>query len=236
MKLTIIETGHVPDPLRARFKSYPDMFSAMFARHGAGISADFVPILEGAPLPDPAGLEGVLITGSPAGVYDDMAWMDPLRVFIRRLYERRTKMVGICFGHQIIADALGGDVRKSEKGWGLGRHAYEVVPARPHFAPGVDSLSIACSHQDQVIAPPASARVVLRSDFAPNAGLVYDNGAILTFQPHPEFEDDYATALIDLRAGRVDEDTLAAAHDSMKTPSDSAVLARAISQFLVAGP
>ena len=234
MKLTIIETGHVPDPLRARFKSYPDMFGAMFARQGVAISADIVPVADGAPLPDPAGLEGVLITGSPAGVYDDLPWMDPLRAFIRRLYERRTKTVGICFGHQIIADALGGDVRKSEKGWGLGRHTYEVVPAPPHFAPEVASLSIACSHQDQVIAPPASARVVLRSDFAPNAGLVYDNGAILTVQPHPEFEDDYARALIDLRAGRADEDTLAAAHESMKTPSDSTVLARAISRFLAA--
>lgn len=233
MKLTIIETGHVPDSLRARFKSYPDMFEAMFARHGAGIAAQSVPVVDGAPLPDPAGLEGVLITGSPAGVYDALPWMDPLRAFIRRLYERRTRTVGICFGHQIIADALGGDVRKSEKGWGLGRHSYDVVPARPHFAPGVETLSIACSHQDQVITPPASARVVLRSDFAPNAGLVYDNGAILTFQAHPEFDDDYARALIDLRAGRAGEDTLNAARESMKMPSDSAVLARAISQFLL---
>lgn len=234
MKLTIIETGHVPEALRARFQSYPDMFRTMFARHGAGIRADFVPVLNGAPLPDPAGLEAVLITGSPAGVYDDLPWMNPLRDFIRRAYEKRTKMVGICFGHQIVADALGGDVRKSEKGWGLGRHAYEVVPSRPHFAPGAPSLAVACSHQDQVITPPPSARVVLRSDFAPNAGLLYDNGATLTFQPHPEFEDDYASALIDLRHGKVAEDTLNAAHESMKIPSDSAVLARAIGQFLAA--
>lgn len=234
MKLTIIETGYVPEALRARFKSYPDMFSTMFARHGGGMTTDFVPILKGAPLPDPAGLEAVLITGSPAGVYDDLPWMNPLRDFIRRAYGKRTKMVGICFGHQIVADALGGKVRKSEKGWGLGRHTYEVVPSRPHFVPGVASLSVACSHQDQVITPPPSARVVLRSDFAPHAGLLYGNGAVLTFQPHPEFEDDYASALIDLRRGKVAEDTLEAAHRSMKTPSDSAVLARAISAFLAA--
>lgn len=234
MKLTIIETGYVPEPLRARFKSYPDMFNAMFARYGAGIKTDFVSVLEGAPLPDPAGLDGVLITGSPAGVYDDFAWMNPLRDFIRRAYQARTRMVGICFGHQIIADALGGDVRKSEKGWGLGRHTYEVVPSRPHFAPGPAILSIACSHQDQVIAPPPAARVVLRSAFAPNAGLLYDNGAALTFQPHPEFDDDYASALIDLRRGKVDQETLEAAHASMSTRSDSAVLAKAISSFLLA--
>lgn len=234
MKLTIIETGHVPERLRARFKSYPDMFSAMFARHGNGLEVAFVSVIDGAPLPDPAELEGVLITGSPAGVYDDLPWMNPLRDFIGRAHEKRTKMVGICFGHQIIADALGGEVRKSEKGWGLGRHTYEVVPSRPHFAPGASSLSVACSHQDQVITPPSCARVVLRSDFAPNAGLLYDNGAILTVQPHPEFDDDYAKALIDLRRDKVDEGTVTAAHESMEKPSESALLAKAISRFLFA--
>ena len=148
--------------------------------------------------------------------------MDPLRNFIRRAHERGTKMVGICFGHQIIADALGGDVRKSEKGWGLGRH----------FVPGVDKLAIACSHQDQVITPPPMAKVILRSAFAPNAGLSYAGGNILSFQPHPEFEDDYSKALIDLRRGKVSEDVIEAAHDSMKTRSDSAILSHAISRFL----
>ena len=232
MNLAIIETGLVPEPLRGRFRPYPEMFATMLARHGARIAPDFVPVLEGAPLPDPDGLDAVLITGSPAGVYDPLPWMDPLRNFIRRAHERGTKMVGICFGHQIIADALGGDVRKSEKGWGLGRHVYEVLPDHPHFVPGVDKLAIACSHQDQVIMPPPMAKVILRSAFAPNAGLSYAGGNILSFQPHPEFEDDYSKALIDLRRGKVSEDVIEAAHDSMKTRSDSAILSHAISRFL----
>ncbi|UYQ71806.1 type 1 glutamine amidotransferase [Pelagibacterium flavum] len=232
MYLTIIETGLVPEPLRGRFRPYPEMFATMLARHGAGITPRFVPVLEGAPLPDPAKQEAVLITGSPAGVYDPLPWMNPLRDFIRQAHESGTKMVGICFGHQIIADALGGDVRKSEKGWGLGRHVYDVMPVHPHFVPGVEKLAIACSHQDQVIAPPPMARVILRNEFAPNAGLVYAGGKILSFQPHPEFEDDYASALIDLRRGKVSDDTVEAAHDSMKTRSDSVVLSGAISRFL----
>lgn len=233
MNLTIIETGLVPEPLRGRFRPYPEMFSTMLARHGAGITADFLPVLDGAPLPDPARLDAVLITGSPAGVYDPLPWMDPLRDFIRRAHQRGTRMVGICFGHQIIADALGGEVRKSEKGWGLGRHVYEVVADQPHFAPGVGQMAIACSHQDQVITPPPMAKVILRNAFAPNAGLSYAGGTILSFQPHPEFEDDYASALIDLRRSKVSEELIDAAHDSMKTASDSALLSRAISRFLL---
>ena len=86
--------------------------------------------------------------------------------------------------------------------------------------------------RDQVIAPPPMAKVVLRNEFAPNAGLAYAGGNILSFQPHPEFEDDYSSALIDLRRGKVSEDTIEVAHDSMKTRSDSAILSQAISRFL----
>lgn len=230
--LTIIETGEVPAALVHRFPAYPDMFRSMFERDGTRFSYQIVKIREGAPLPDPATLDAILITGSPAGVYEDHRWLPPLRQFITAAYGARTKMAGICFGHQIVADALGGTVKKSEKGWGLGRHTYEVVTFRPHFDLPRASLSIACSHQDQVVTPPAEARTILRSEFAPHAGLVYANGAVLTVQPHPEFEDAYAKALVDLRTGQTGSDIIAAAQSSFCQPSDSPLLARAISRFL----
>ena len=124
-------------------------------------------------------------------------------------------MLGICFGHQIMADALGGDVRKSEKGWGLGRHVYGVTK-RPAFLGGdLPELAIACSHQDQVIVPPAEAEVFLASDFTPNAGLVYRNGAAISLQPHPEFEDDYTLALAELRRGKAPDEVIETALASM---------------------
>ncbi|RYI13259.1 MAG: type 1 glutamine amidotransferase, partial [Acetobacteraceae bacterium] len=124
MKLTIIQTGDVPAPLRPRFGPYRKMFEQMFDRTGLGFSCELVAVSDGEPFPDPSLLEGVVITGSPAGVCDDLPWLDPLRSFIRAAYGNRTPILGVCFGHQIMADALGGDVRKSEKGWGLGRHSY----------------------------------------------------------------------------------------------------------------
>ena len=152
MKLTIIQTGEVPLPLRPRFGAYSPMFARMFESAGQAFDYETVAVFDGAPFPDPAALDGILITGSAAGVYDDhFAWMEPLRAFIRAAYAARTPMLGICFGHQIMADALGGDVRKSEKGWGLGRHIYGVTK-RPAFLGGdLPELAIACSHQDQVI-------------------------------------------------------------------------------------
>ena len=155
MKLTILQTGDVPLPLRDRFGPYPEMFHRMFAEAGAGFDYETVRAHDGVPLPDPASLEGILITGSAAGVYEDHPWLEPLRDFIREAYAANTPMLGICFGHQLMADALGGDVRKSEKGWGVGRHVYGVT-RRPSFLGGdLPEFAIACSHQDQVIIPPA---------------------------------------------------------------------------------
>ncbi|ODT77672.1 MAG: glutamine amidotransferase [Pelagibacterium sp. SCN 64-44] len=235
MKLTIIQTGDVPAPLRERFGPYHQMFRAMFEATGGDFTYEAVLASDGEALPDPAGLEAIVITGSPAGVYDDLPWIGPLAGFIRGAYAANTPMLGICFGHQIMADALGGDVRKSEKGWGMGRHRYEVL-ARPAFmASAPETLSVACSHQDQVIAPPETAEVILASDFTPNAGLAYGNGRALSFQPHPEFSDDYAVALAELRRGRAPDEVVDRALASIAKPSDSADLARYIGRFFKGG-
>ncbi len=231
MKITIIQTGEVPAPLAPRFGSYPAMFERMFDATGRGFSYEVVAASSGDALPDPSRLEGIVITGSPAGVYEDHPWLDPLRDFIRRAYAANTPMLGICFGHQIMADALGGVVTKSKKGWGIGRHTYQVK-ARPDFmADAPQALSVACSHQDQVIVPPADAEVILASEFTPNAGLAYSNGAALSFQPHPEFEDDYAQALAEMRRGLAPDGVVDGAVASLERPSDSRALAGYIARF-----
>ena len=233
MKLTIIQTGAVPEPLRERFGPYPVMFRRMFEEAGEAFDYETVPVHDGAPFPEAAALEGIIITGSAAGVYDShYAWMNPLRDFIRAAYASRTPMLGICFGHQIMADALGGDVRKSEKGWGLGRHSY-AVRSRPAFlGTQAPELRIACSHQDQVLAPPSEAEVFLASDFTPNAGLVYRNGAALSLQPHPEFRYDYTLALAELRRGKAPDDVVDTAVSSLRTASDSKETAGYLGVFL----
>jgi GMP synthase-like glutamine amidotransferase len=236
MKLTVIQTGDVPESLRSEFGPYPPMFARMFERIGAHYDYDVVRVLDGAPFPDPATLDAILLPGSAAGVYDDhFTWMAPLRQFIRAAYAARTPMVGVCFGHQIMADALGGAVRKSDKGWGLGRHTYAVRNRPAFMTAAAETLSVACSHQDQVIVPPPDAEVILASDFTPNAGLFYRNGAALSVQPHPEFDDGYTRALAELRRGKAPDAVVETALDSLGRNSDSASLARHIAAFLSKG-
>ena len=232
MKLTILQTGDVPAPLRGRFGPYPPMFERMFAAAGHAFTYETVPVYDGADFPVLSNVEAVLITGSAAGVYDDHFWLDPLRAFIRTAYAAEVPMLGICFGHQIMAAALGGDVRKSEKGWGLGRHTYQVK-SRPGFlATDLPALSIACSHQDQVIVPPPDAEVFLGSEFTPNAGLAYAGGRALSLQPHPEFVDDYSLALVELRRGKATDDVVETAIASLANPSHSLEVAGWLGNFL----
>jgi GMP synthase-like glutamine amidotransferase len=233
MKLTLIQPTEVPETLRPKFGPYAPMFHRMFGREG--FEFETVRLSEGHPLPDPASLDAVLITGSSAGVYDNhLTWMEPLRAFVRKAYADRTPMLGICFGHQIMADALGGDVRKSDKGWGLGRHVYDVTARPPMIGGELPEFAIACSHQDQVITPPAEAEVFMRSHFTPNAGLYYRSGRAMSLQPHPEFEDDYTVALAELRRGKAPDETIDTAIKSVSRASDSAEVAGYLGAFLKA--
>ncbi len=233
MKITIVEVGRVPSAYEARFETYPQMFMAMFAESGQPFSFETVHVLDGEALPAPDSLEGIVITGSPAGVYEDHVWLEPLRGFIRAAYAAETPMVGICFGHQIIADALGGVVQKSEKGWGLGRHSYNIV-GQPEFLAGApDILNLVCSHQDQVIVAPVDAEVILASEFAPNAGLAYRSGKAISFQPHPEFSDDYVKALVEFRRGIISAAEYETAMASFAERSDSALVRGYIAQFML---
>ena len=229
-RITIIETGFVNERNHARYGSYPQMFQRMIRAADASTDFDVVSIASGEPLPDPNALQAILITGSSVGVYDKLDWIAPLEDFVRNAYAGQIPMVGVCFGHQLIAQALGGVVYKSEKGWGIGRHLYQVVPGS-----GVidgEQIAIACSHQDQVVEPPADARTFLFSEFTPHAGLLYANGVTLSVQPHPEFDVGYAYACCELREGRAPESVVRTAKASLAEPLDSDLLGGAITRFL----
>jgi len=233
-RITIIETGLVRERNRERHGSYPQMFQRMIRAEDASIDFDVVSVVSGEPLPRPDTLQAILITGSAAGVYDGLDWIVPLEKFVRSAYAGQIPMVGVCFGHQLMAQALGGTVRKSEKGWGIGRHVYDVMPGN-----GVidgDRIAIAASHQDQVIEPPPGARTILFSAFTEHAGLLYGNGSALSVQPHPEFDAGFAHVCCELREGHAPDALVAEAKASLAEPVDNARLGGAITRFLTRGP
>ncbi|MAI90263.1 homoserine O-succinyltransferase [Ponticaulis sp.] len=235
MRLTIVETGLPPEDIRDDYPGgYPVMFEALFAKSDPEMTFETVSVVKGDALPDPEGLEAILITGSAFGVYDETPWMRPLKEWIGFAAEQKVPMIGICFGHQVIADALGGDVRKSDKGWGLGRHTYQVETQPAWMGPDArDTFSVGVSHQDQVLAPPADATILAGNEFAPHAALIYSRGPILSFQGHPEFDDKFLTDLYEARKGRpLSQAQVDDALSSFKTPDDNDLMARWMVSFL----
>lgn len=225
MKIAILETGVPPPPLAETFGDYPAMFADLL---GDSYSTETFDVQQGH-LPDPSGHDAILITGSPAGVYEPLSWIEPLMDFIRGASDK--KMIGVCFGHQVMAQALGGNVIKSPKGWAAGLNRYEVVRPQP-WTNGERRIAIPASHQDQVVVQPPNTTVVAASDFTPLAALAWDHRPAISFQFHPEFAPAYAKALIEKRYDRVNEPDAAIA--SLDAPNDNELVAGWIRRFLAA--
>jgi GMP synthase (glutamine-hydrolysing) len=222
MKIGILQTGKSHQSLLDKFGDYPDLFKTFLD------SEDFVfetyPVLEMIFPKSTDECDGWLITGSRHGVYENHEWLPPLREFIKRIYKNKTPLVGICFGHQIIAQALGGVVEKFKDGWSVGANKYKFEDK---------DVTLNAWHQDQVIVPPAIAKTVMTNEFCKFAGLNYDE-KIITFQPHPEFNSDYVDGLIENRGkGIVPGDLLVAAKSKLDISNDNDLLATKILSFFV---
>ena len=227
MKIGLLETGEPPEDLQPEFGRYGGMFQDLL-----GPGHDYVTYdVQAGQLPaDPDECDAYIVTGSSAGVYDDLPWIAPLKAFL--VEARQQPLVGVCFGHQVMAEAFGGKVVKSDKGWGVGLHAYDVAE-RPVWMDGDPKIAAPASHQDQVIEIPPGARAVAGSAFTPAGVLVYDDRPAISMQFHPEFDPAYAAALIEARRGtRYTDPQADAAIASLDKPNDNARVAGWIEAFL----
>ena len=233
ISIGILETGVPPTDLADRFGRYDAMVRRMLGEGQDLRTYGFrtYAVAAGELPARPEDHDAYVVTGSSAGVYDDLPWIAPLEAFIRSAHGRAA-LVGLCFGHQVLAEALGGRVEKSRKGWGLGLHDYDVTAVQP-WMDGVRRVSVAASHQDQVVAAPPGAAVLCASAFTPHAGLSYAGGRAISFQFHPEFERGMAEALVELRRARLPDpaeaDRMLA---SLAGPSDAPRIAGWIRRFL----
>ncbi|NNE89828.1 MAG: type 1 glutamine amidotransferase [Silicimonas sp.] len=164
-----------------------------------------------------------LLSGSRHGAYDDVPFIPPLEQLIRDIHNARVPMVGICFGHQIVAQALGGKVIKSPRGWNCGRNLYRF---------GSAEKILNAWHQDEVVAAPPEAEVVGSSPRCEISMIRY-KGKTFTVQPHPEFDDEALKIVMDGPSSKLlTAKELKSVRDGLGTPHDNAWMAGEITQFL----
>lgn len=220
MKIGILQTGHPPDQLRDDYGDYAKIFAKLLDGKGLTFAAyDVEAMVFPKAITD---CDGWLITGSKHGAYEDHPFIPPLEEFIRDAYAASVPMVGVCFGHQIIAQALGGKVVKHPDGWVVGRHSYDWQGRE---------VAMNAWHQDQVVERPVSANLCGTSDFCENAALVYDN-RIFTIQAHPEFDAEFTSKLANIRGqGIVPKPLLDQLQADKGLPIDNHMIADQIAIF-----
>ena len=222
MQIGILQTGESPDALRADMGDYPDFFETLLA--GKGLTFRRWAVLRNDFPASVTDCDGWLITGSRFGAYEPHDWIPPLEDFIRAAYAAHIPVVGICFGHQIIAQAMGGKVEKYAGGWSVGPTEYDF---------GDQSYTLNAWHQDQVVKKPETARVLASTAFCQNAALLYED-RMFSVQPHPEFRKEFMEGLIKFRGpGLVPDATLADATARIETPLDSPSMADRIAEFFL---
>jgi GMP synthase-like glutamine amidotransferase len=220
LKIGILQTGHAPDAMRPDTGDYADLFKQLLGDQGFEFETYDVVDMQ---FPENVlAADGWLLTGSKHGAYEDHPFIAPLETFIRDAYAAGSPMVGICFGHQIIAQALGGKVEKFPGGWAVGRQTYDWQG---------DTVALNAWHQDQVTQRPTGADIVATNDFCENAALVYGD-RVFTVQAHPEFENAFTNRLGDERGeGVVPAPLLTAARAAANMPIDNTRIADQMTRF-----
>ncbi|MGJ8625679.1 MAG: type 1 glutamine amidotransferase [Sulfitobacter sp.] len=219
MKIGILITGHPPENMMDG-GPYDKYFARLLGEDDFTYEAWTV--VDGELPKSVNDAEGWLITGSKHGAYEPHDWIPPLEQFVRDSYAAHVPMIGVCFGHQVIAQAMGGKVEKFKDGWSVGRTEYDINGQK---------YALNAWHQDQVVERPDSAQVIGSTDFCENAALLYDD-RMWTIQPHPEYGHDFIEGLITTRGkGVVPDAQLEAATETLGAPLNNTDIAAEMAAF-----
>ena len=226
----ILQCGEVPDTLSAQFPDYNEMIEIGLKRADHNIHCITFRVLDGE-IPHPAACDAWITTGSRFSVNDPNEWTEKFSEFVSDVHKLKIPFVGICYGMQMMAKALGGTVEYAEKGWGVGVATSTVYEKAPWMANPKEAANLVVSHQEQVTELPAEAVLLAGSDFCPN-GIFQVGSSMLGIQGHPEFTTDYSRALMDVRRNIIPAEAVEAGMDSLSKRADGSWAFDSIISFI----
>lgn len=212
MKIGILNA--VPARFLIDDQTDPEKFEQLFSSIGAPVELSIYEAAAGELPESVEACDVFLITGSPHSVYDDEPWIAGLEKFVQRCFAQHKKLVGICFGHQLIAQALGGQVVKSDQGWVLGLHPINLTAAKPWLSPEQSRCSLYFVNEDQVVTLPPRAELIGGNELCPYT-LFSIGRQVLCIQAHPEQPERFLRLVTDYLGKRVSPDVRTAALASL---------------------
>ena len=234
--LGILETGIIDDHLTRIHGTYPDMFVKMYQAQDPSVIFKFYNVIENHYPQNIDECDAYLITGSKSDSFSNEPWVETLRQYICTLYNQSKSLIGVCFGHQVIAIALGGMAGRSNKGWGIGVYNSKIEQSvqqqkLPWLESQYQSFNLLVSHQDQVSQIPPNATLLASNDFCHNSAY-YIEDKVLCFQGHPEISPGFARGLMALREGIIPKDVYQQGLDSSELPLQADAVTRWMLNFI----
>lgn len=231
MKIGILDADELKKEVIKEYGTYSDMFVQLFQSVDTSHTFNSYPVCQKIYPNDINDCDAYIITGSKASAYDNDSWIKLLKSYILLLLKQKKKLVGICFGHQIIAEALGGQVKKNNNGWGVGLMTNTVLDEKSWMKPKQKEVDLLVSHQDQVVTLPDNAELIATNSFCLNSGFQISD-QLITLQGHPEFSNAYLMFLMQGRREVIGEENYQHALTSLKQPADDKLIAKWILEFL----
>lgn len=231
MTIHILLCDTFPGLLPPYIPSYTSMFTKLFDSIQPEIQYRVYRTMDGElpGLNTPSGL--YLITGCNLSAYDRIDWIQRLLKWIKQANECQAKLTGICFGHQCIAQALGGKVERAPQGWGTGLRESQVIDSTALLYFPDQTMHLLYNHHDQVVNLPKNATLVATSTFCPIESFRIGHH-ILTFQGHPEYIPEYSRHLLENVAANEPLEVRQAALNSLtKQPHQGRIVAQMLLDF-----
>lgn len=176
------------------------------------------------------GFDGLLIGGSPASVNDENHWIERLSTLIRQAHAAGVPMVGVCFGHQAIAQALGGEVGPNPGPFVLGTTKTTFSTRAPWMPADARQITLASAHGEQVTRLPEGAEALGESPGCPIAAYRIGTGVFAT-QHHPEMTPGFLAALVEEFAPHFPEEVGTRARASLTKAPEGLRFAEWIARF-----